>query len=191
MTAQRKYEFTAERRSLLRETYDSKPETITFLSNKWRVPRVTIKRWAQLEGLAQSRKYRPWTPKEDEYLRAQLRKSGRMKTLSITRALNRTATDVTTHAQRIRLEMQTDGYTLNMLAEAFGCGHHKIERWIAQGWLKGRRAKERNAWHFSERAVRRFIIHHPREINQHSIAWEWVVDILAGGDHGVGTFSEE
>ena len=176
------YVLSDERKRLMREIYDGKSETITRLCAQWRVPRSTLKQWAQIIGVAKPRTNRAWTEQEDHDLEMWL---PRMEIVSIARKMNRSISSVALRVRYLRISKRpASGYNLDDLMEAFGCWDKVIRKWVDRGWLKGE--QKNGVWHFSEQAVRSFMIRHPLEINQHAICWEWSVDILAGGRHGIG-----
>lgn len=171
-------------RQMLLNEYDGKTATIDRLALRLGVPRWMVKKWGGQLGLAQQKEPR-WREEELAYLEQYL---GRMSLSAIAAHLGRTKTAVQIKAKRLSVSKSADGYTLHRLMACLGADHHKIERWIARGWLKGeRRGSERGAaqggdmWFFSQEAVRKFVTWHPEEIDQRRVSWIWVVDLLAGG----------
>lgn len=191
--AQQKYFINDAQRRLIRERYDSHPETIDALMPHFPgIPRWQVRRWAQREGMART-KERPWTVEEEEYLAHVLyRQSWRR----IARRLNRTVTAVQLKAKRLGLRQGAEGYTMQALCQALGVDHHKLERWIAKGWLKGQRRqsdREQDLWYFSEAAVRTLFISHPDEIDPRALhragSWLWFIDVLV--KRGLGALGGE
>lgn len=171
-------------RRLLLEKYDGHPATIDALMSYFpSVPRWRVKRWATELGL--SRQKEPfWTQEEMDFLERHI---NRLSLKKIAKQLGRTQTAVKLKAKRLHLNKTQDGYTMRGLCLGLGCDHHKIERWIAKGWLKGhRRHSDRtpqqggDMWYFSDQAVSKFIKEHPEELDPRRFDWLWVVDLLVG-----------
>lgn len=179
-----KYFLDEPGRHLIRAKYDGRTETIDELAMRLNVPRWTVKKWGRELGLARQREPR-WTQEDEDYLRRNLHRSSLG---DIARKLKRTKTAVKLKAKRLSVNKTLqEGYTMRGLCLGLGCDHKQVERWLANGWLKGRhRHTERtqvqgDVWYFSDEAIRKFILHHPREIDQRRFDWLWVLDILAGG----------
>jgi hypothetical protein len=79
---------------------------------------------------------RPWTQEELNNLDRLL---GKVSAATIAKRLKRTETSVVMeikalgHSRRV-----SDGYTVRDLEECLGEDHHKIHKWIANGWLRER-----------------------------------------------------
>ena len=194
---QQKYILDEQGRRLLLERYDGKTETTDDLMRYFAprgIPRSKVKKWASALGLA--RKKEPlWTEREIAFLERHLHK----KSLGdIARELGRTKVAVKLKAKRLGMNKTQEGYTMRGLCLALGCDHHKVEKWLSLGWLKGkRRQSERtmqqggDMWLFTDKAIRQLIRNHPNEIDPRRMDWLWVVDLLAGGDNGIGAFMSE
>lgn len=177
-----KYVLDEPGRRLLLARYDGKSATITELVNHFQVPRWVVRRWAQQLGLARQ-KEPPWSLQDIAYLEKWLH---RKSLAHIAAHLGRTKTAVKLKAKRLGMCKTSEGYTLTALCLGLGCDHHKVQRWVALGWLKGsRRETERtqqqggNMWCFSDAAIRRLIVEHPTEIDPRRIDWVWVVSLLS------------
>lgn len=192
---QQKYFLDEPGRRLLLAKYDGTCATIDELARRIAVPRDTIKRWAGQLGLTRQ-KEPAWTPEEIEYLQTHLSHT-RMSTMSKT--LGRTITAIKLKAKRLGVnKCYQEGYTMRGLCLGLGCDHHAVERWMRQGWLKGkRRGTERtqqqggDVWLFTDHAIREFIIAHPQEVDPRRADWLWLVDVLAGGRFGIGELKVE
>ena len=64
-----------------------------------------------------------------------------------------------------------------------GEDHHKIQKWIAKGWLRARSlrkhrddANSRSIYRFRERDILDFIKRHPQEINLCKVDGVWFLD---------------
>ena len=186
-----RYSLDEPGRRLLLACYDGRSATITDLARRLAVPRWKVIRWANDLGLARGKAPR-WTAAEDTYIETYAHQSS---IVAIATHLGRTPTAVRIRMKRfLGIAKSSNGYTLRRLCACLGCDHHKVERWIAAGWLRGeRRHSERTAlgdiWYFSDAAVRALIVEHPQEIDPRRADWLWLVDILAGGYNGLGALS--
>jgi hypothetical protein len=190
-----KYVLSDADRELLREIYDGRTETITYLSERLKVPRDTIKAWASHCGL--TRQY-DWTAKEIEYLERFYHILS-LKELTVT--LNKSRYSIHLKACQMGLRRFDEGYTAASLAEALGVARSTICEWVKRGWLPNKRRKTHEpsvpqgegweAFYFTNRDVRNFIIKHPERVTPTSENWLWLVDILAGGKHGIGEACDE
>ncbi len=177
-------------RQLLLARYDGRSETIDDLARRFGVPRWRIRRWAAELGLARQKEPR-WTEDDLHYLEAHLARVG---VRELARHLGRTETAVRLKAKRLGTAKGDDGYTMRGLCEGLGVDHHKAERWLAAGWLRGtRRQTERtpqqggDMWLFTDAAIRALVKHHPGEVDPRRVDWIWLIDVLLGGDFGTGT----
>lgn len=179
-----KYRLSEEQRRLLLAGYDGRSETIDALQPHFPgVPRWRICKWAQELGLTRGdRKF--WTDEELLRLRDLL---GVLPSKEIARRLGRSVASVEIKAKRLGISLRvSDGYTLRELEEGLGADHHKIEGWIARGWLRGgiriSRVQEgegqHNPWRFSDRAIYELVRDHPGEIDPRRADWLWLVGIL-------------
>jgi hypothetical protein len=123
-------------RKLILAKYDGTTEVTDELARRLRVPRWKIKRWASDLGLSRPQNHRYWTKAEEEYLEANL---GRIGFDRMALTLGRTKTSVRLKAKRLGVNQTQEGYTMRGLCLALGCDHHKVARWIKNGWLKGTR----------------------------------------------------
>jgi hypothetical protein len=168
-------------RKLVLALYDGSSSRITELAERLHVPRHTVKKWGRELGLARQ-KEPPWTETEILYLESHLCKES---VASIARTLGRTSVAVRLKARRIGINKIGQGHTMRGLELALGVDHHKIERWIKEGWLVGARRETERAhndfWYFSDADIRAFVLAHPLEIDQRRMDWLYMVDLLSGG----------
>lgn len=179
-------------RRLLHEQYDGRTETIDHLMKTHftplGIPRQKVKAWACQLGLARQKEPR-WSEKDEAYLERHLYK----KSLgAIARQLGRTKTAISLRAKKLGLCKTQEGYTMRGLCLGLGCDHKAVTRWLEADWLKGaRRQSERTArgdiWYFSDKNIRDFIANHPGEVDPRHADWLWLVDVLLGGEDGLGT----
>jgi uncharacterized protein len=175
---------TDKGRAILLAEYDGTTEVINDLATRLRVPRNCIKKWGSQLGL--TRKKEPfWTDADEQYLAIHLRHQS-LRDIAI--HLGRTQTAVKLKAKRLGVNKTQEGYTMRGLCMGLGCDHHKVEKWMSDGWLKGvRRGSERangqrgDIWLFTDNDIANFVRAHPLEIDQRRMDWLWVVDLLSGG----------
>lgn len=188
-----KYVLDERGRRLMLDVYDGTTEKIDWLAYQLHVPRGRVKKWASELGLTWQARNPPWTPEDEKYLERNLHKQS---VADIAKNLGRTKTAVKLKAKRLGINKTLqEGYTMRSLCLGLGCDHHKVERWLEKGWLKGRRrGTERverqggDVWLFTNAALRRFIADHPNEIDPRRADWLWLVDVLLGGDnYGIGS----
>jgi DNA-binding transcriptional MerR regulator len=178
----RKYHLDERATYLLKEHYDSQPETIDRLCRTLGVPRHTLKHWAQVLGLARTaNRLKPWTDQEVSYLESQYH---RTHVDTIARKLGRSTTAVAQKAKRLGIRKCGEGYTLHSLALAMGVDDHKVALWIDRGLLPASRRqtdRDRDVYFISEKAAREFIVEHPLEIDLRRADGLGLIDLLANG----------
>jgi hypothetical protein len=125
----------------------------------------------------------PWTKEELETLERLLSK---VSAATITKRLKRTETSVVMkikalgHSRRV-----SEGYTMHDLEECLGEDQHKIQKWIANGWLRDRRQGNQrhdgnghDIHRFREKDILAFIKQHPQEINLGKVDHTWFLDLV-------------
>jgi hypothetical protein len=188
------YTLSDRGRAIILAEYDGTTEVIDNLVKRLRVPRYLIKRWAGQLGLAR-RKEPCWTDAEERYLESHLHQQSLN---AIADHLGRTKVAVKLKAKRLGINKTKEGHTMRGLELALGSDHHNIEKWMANGWLKGmRRGSERteqqggDMWLFLDSDIRDFVRAHPLEIDQRRMDWLWMVDLLSGGIGALQDWREE
>lgn len=148
------------------------------------------KRGAEL-GVARA-KERPWTVPEKELLErfGHLAPSGIRRQFSAA-GFSRSIAAIQIKLNRTRIKRNLEGYSANSLAGALGLDVHKILTWIRRGLLTAeRRGTERtqtqggDIWWISDRAVKRFVLRVPEEIDLARVEKIWFLDLLTGGKIG-------
>jgi len=147
------------------------------------LPRWYIKRQAARLGLTMHIDRRPWTPTELNLLE---RLVGRMSTATIAKCLRRPESSVVNKLKRIGTSRRVrEGYTMRDLEMCLGEDHHKIQRWIASGWLRdnlqGTRRHDgngRDIHRVREKDVLNFIRNHAEEINLGKVDQTWFLDLV-------------
>jgi hypothetical protein len=100
------------------------------------MPRWYIKRQAARLGLTLHMDRRPWTAGEMNLLEKLV---GRVSSATIAKRLRRPESSVVNKLRRIGTSRRVrNGYSMYDLELCFGEDHHKIARWIQNGWLRDR-----------------------------------------------------
>lgn len=146
-------------------------------------PRWYIKRQAQRLGLTMHPDRRPWTQQELDTLDNML---GKVSTGTIAKRLKRTESSVVMKIKALGLSRRVrEGYTMLDLEECLGEDHHKIQKWIANGWLRSRTQGTRrhdgnggDIHRFQEKDILAFIKQHPQEIILGKVDQMWFLDLV-------------
>lgn len=183
-----KYVLDEYNRQLIIEMYSKQHNSLEAVSARIGVPRRIASKWVAELGLGR-RSWKRWTAQEMTYLK----RNWRSKSLEdIAFQLKKSPDTVYSKAKNLGLTGCPSGYTKHDIMLGFGVkAHDTIDKWIAKGWLKGRKSSPSSCsyWEFTDRQVRSFIIEHPDQVNPHKMDWLWVVDILAG-ENGIGRLDE-
>jgi len=126
---------------------------------------------------------RPWTQQELDTLDKLL---GTVSAAPIAKRLKRTETSVVMKIKALGYSRRvTEGFTIRDLELCFGEDHHKVQKWIANGWLRdglrGRRRHNGSGRHihrFREKQILAFIKQHPHEINLGKVDQVWFLDFM-------------
>lgn len=178
-----KYHLNDYQRNILLERYDACRGNISSLMRHFPgVPRWRVRKWAAEMGLARVKEPR-WSADDLAFLKDSL---GVLTVKQIAKRLGRTETAVKVKAKRLHISVRlSDGYTLRGLCEGLGVDHHKVERWVDRGWLRGRRigtdrtkTQLGDIWQFTDRNIYELVRDHPGEIDPRRVEWLWLVDIL-------------
>jgi len=148
---------------------------------------AVCKRGAEL-GITRT-KERPWTLAEQDVLEqfGHLAPSGIQRKLAA-KGFQRSIAAIQIKLNRNRIKQNLNGYSANSLGDALGVNVHKILVWIRRGSLKAeRRGTDRrecqggDTWWITDRAVRRFVLHMPEEIDLGRVEKIWFLDVITGG----------
>jgi hypothetical protein len=151
---------------------------------------AVCKRGAEL-GVTRA-KERPWIAEEQELLErfGHLAPSG-IRREFVAAGFCRSIAAIQIKLNRTRIKQNLDGYSANSLGRALGVDAHKILTWIRRGLLTAeRRGTDRtevqggDTWWISDRAVKRFILRAPEEIDLARVEKIWFLDLLTGGKIG-------
>jgi hypothetical protein len=189
MGGKQRYHMTDQQRQLLRDKYDGRTATIDRLMPYFPgVPRHTVRRWASMMGLSRN-KNRPWTDKEDKYLRSTIHNQ---RINFIAKKLNRTPIAIRRHAQVMGINKlnRIDGYSIEELSVAFGVSPTTIRRWVNYKWLACqylRTDRPHDIYIFHDDDIKHFVFSHPDEIDPRKVEWLWLVDILS--PNGIGNLT--
>lgn len=180
--SRQKYILDERGRRLMLALYDGTSARIDELQRQLGAPRYLIRRWAQKMKLTRGSLGMHWRDEDIAYLKRYIK----TKTLEeIADALRRTEESVRNKAYALGL-LERDAYTLKDICEGLGCVFLTASKWLERGWLKGTRRGETGFWNFTDAQIRAFIIAHPEEIDLRRVEKLWFIDILAGGNHGIG-----
>jgi hypothetical protein len=177
--SRKKYFFDVTSDRLIREHYDSRTETIDWLSQRLGFPTWVIKKRAQILGVART-KEKPWSEKDVAYLETNL---PRLSLAVLARKLRRSVTATALKAKRLGIKKSDEGYTARSLAQAFGVDDHKVVRWTRLGLLKASHrnsGRPRDLYLITDKDVRRFVCTYPTEFDLRRVDQLWFIDLLAG-----------
>lgn len=180
----RKYICDDRGRQLIIDLYDGSKARTDELALRLGVSSRVVMRWAKEVG----KHGFSWSQEEIDFLEKNFCK---MSSEDIARRLGRTIASIRGKMQRMSLfRAGRNGYTMQDIMLGLGVtDHHKVERWISLGWLKGKKLSiddypaRQSPWIFTDKAIREFILTHPDQINPRKLdqeSWLWIVDILAG-----------
>lgn len=192
----RKYVPTYAIDHAIREAYQKQRRgdrrALSAISRKIGWPCTAVcKRGAEL-GITRAKEGR-WSLAERELLErfGHLTPSGIRRQLAAA-GFHRSVAAIQIRLNRSRIKQNLGGYSANSLADAFGVDVHKIVTWIRRGLLTAeRRGTERtesqggDTWWISNRAVKRFVLRAPEEIDLARVEKIWFLDLLTGGKIGV------
>jgi len=182
-----KYVWLPQHEAYLRAHYHGglhqRSRAIRALIQQTSFPRWYIKRQASRLPLTMHPDGRPWTQQEFDTLGGLL---GKVSTATIAKRLKRTEASVILKITALGYSRRvSEGYTTGDLEKCLGEDHHKIQKWIAKGWLRARSlrkhrddANRRSIHCFRERDILDFIKRHPREINLCKVDSLWMLDLF-------------
>jgi hypothetical protein len=147
------------------------------------MPRWYIKRQAARLGLTLHMERRPWTAGEMNLLEKLV---GRVSSATIAERLRRPESSVVNKLKRIGSSRRVrNGYSMCDLELCFGEDHHKIARWIKNGWLRDRLQGTRrhggngnDVHRIREKDILTFVRNHPQEINLGKVDQTWFLDLV-------------
>lgn len=189
--AARKWHWTPERDTLMRERYDSRIKGRAIeVAKELGFPKYVVTQRAKVLGLSFTRKalgLQDWTPEEEATI---IEFTGKRSSLWIARKLGRSETSMILKQKRMRLSRRVRvGYTLRDLCLCFGVDHHSIARWVAEGKLHvekrgtARHGGQRgDIWCATEAAILRFILQNPTEFELRKVDQAWFMTLIAAGD---------
>ena len=156
---------------------------ITALMRQTGFPRWYIKRQACRLGLTMHPDCRPWTRQDFDTLDDLV---GKVSAATIAKRLKRTESSVAMKIKALgRSRRVREGYTMRDLEECLGEDHHKIQKWISNGWLRdrlqGTQRHNRNGRYihrFHEKDILAFIKKHPQEIILGKVDQMWFLDLV-------------
>jgi hypothetical protein len=182
-----KYAWLPQHDAYLRAHYygglHQRGRVIRELARQTGFPHWYIKRQARRLGLSMKQDRRPWTREDLDSLDRLL---GKVSAATIAKRLKRTETSVVMkikalgHSRRV-----SEGYTRRDLEECLGEDHHKIQKWIGNGWLRDRlQGTQRHDGNghdihrFREKDILGFVKQRPQEINLGKVDQVWFLDLV-------------
>jgi DNA-binding CsgD family transcriptional regulator len=184
----RKYSWTEALDVYLREHYygglNQRFKVINQVVRMTAFPRWFIKRQAPRLGLClHNPNRRAWTAEEVGILE---RWVGQISSHAIAKRLHRSENSVALKLKGMKISRRVrSGYTMRDLMLCLGEDHHKIQRWMAEGWLRdhpqGTKRHDGNGHdihRYSERDLLKFIAEHPNEINLGKVDQLWFLDLV-------------
>ncbi len=182
-----KYHWLPQHDAYLRDHYHGglhqRGRVIREMARQTGFPRWHIKKQARRLGLSMNHDHRTWTERELEVLERFL---GKVSAAAIAKRLKRTETSVVMKIKALgHSRTVSDGYTMRDLEECLGEDHHKIQKWIANGWLRDRRQSTkrhdgngRDIHRFREDDLLDFVKKHPMEISLGKVEQTWFLDLV-------------
>jgi len=188
----RKYVPTPEIDLVIREAYRKQRQgdrsALKTVSSQLGWTRNAVcKRGAEL-GVTRT-KERPWSAKEEELLEqfGHLAPSGIRRAMAASSSF-RSIAAIQAKLTRSRIKQNLNGYSANSLADALGVDVHKVLLWIRRGFLNAERrgtarmeSQGGDIWWISRRAVKRFVLRAPEEIDLARVEKIWFLDLITGG----------
>lgn len=147
------------------------------------MPRWYIKHQAARLGLTMKMDRQPWTPAELNVLEKLV---GRVSARMIAKRLHRPESSVVNKLKRLGTSRRVrEGYTMRDLEQCLGEDHHKISKWIVNGWLQDRlQGTQRHSGNgndihrIREEDILQFLKKHPQEINLGKVDQMWFLDLV-------------
>jgi hypothetical protein len=185
--ATRKYVWRPEYEAYLKAHYygglNRRFQVLNRMIRETGLPRWYIKRRAASLGLTLHPDRRAWTREEEQILENLL---GKVSAMTIAKRLKRTEASVALKIKRLGWSRAVrEGYTMRDLESCLGEDHHKIQQWIAWGWLRDRLqgtqrrdGNGRDIHRFREKDILAFIRSHPQEINLGKVEACWFLDLV-------------
>jgi hypothetical protein len=185
--AKAKYRWYPEYDAYLRAHYhgglNRRFQVLNRMVRETGLPRWYIKQQAAHLGLTMRMDRRPWIAPEMDLLE---RLVGRLSTATIAKRLHRPESSVVNKLKRMGTSRRVrEGYTIRDLEVCLGEDHHKIQRWVASGWLRdrlqGTRRHDGNGkdiHRIREKDVLTFIKRHPEELNLGKVDQTWFLDLV-------------
>ena len=203
MPRPKKYIFTPEMDEEIREIYQKavsmpgyhQTGPVKKLAAKFGMSRWRISRRARDMGLARiTKKEANWSKPEIKILEKHAYKHPEnIKKVLKKAGFHRSVQGIVLKRRRMHLLQSLDFETAHSLAQCLGVDDHAVVKYIQKGWLKARkRGTKRTAsqggdqWLIKTRNIRQFIIENVSILDFRKIDKFWLVDLLAGGENGLG-----
>ncbi|MFW6148141.1 MAG: hypothetical protein ACOC6B_07110 [Thermodesulfobacteriota bacterium] len=192
-----KWIITPEIHELIKQVYKTSSGNgeVKALAKRLRYPRWKISRYALSQGwVARQKKEKEWCEEELAVLERNAHLSlPRIQARLKAHGYHRTEQGISLKRKRMRLLTSLDGQSATSLAECLGVDTHVITKAIHSGRLKAKkretaRTKKQGGdiYFIRDKHVRDYIIDNLHEIDIRKVDKWWFVDILAGGEYGLG-----
>ena len=178
----------------------SRAPVVREFADRHRLPAWKVKRYAQVQGGTTRGKNEPvWSEKELEIIKRSAHRSIERVQIYLKRAgFVRSVTAIALKRKRMQASRYIDGYSALQVAEAFGVDGHVVTRWVKLKYLKAMpRGTKRHGpqhgdiWYIRDAWIRAFIISCIDVIDLRKVDKYWFVDVLAGGQDGLGRFETD
>ena len=192
-----KYPITPEAHKLIEKVYKTASGNgqIKALAKYLHLPRWKVSRYAIQQGwIARQKKEPDWSEDELTILERNAHLSPEVLQLRLKqRGYSRTTTGIVLKRKRLRLLSSLDGQSARSFAECLGVDDHFVTRAIHEGRLKAQqrhsfrtKAQGGDIYYIRDKNARDYIIDNLHEIDIRKVDKWWFVDILAGGQYGLG-----
>lgn len=204
-SVKKKYVFTTEMDAEILKVYQKavympgfhKTAPVKRLAQRLKIPRWTISKRAGLLGVRRITKKEPnWSKDELRILARQAYKHPEVIQRHLKKAgYHRSVQGIVLKRKRMYLLQGLEFETARSLAGCLGIDGHAVFKYIQKGLLKAKRRGTKRTWrqggdHYMIKPmdIRKFIIENVSILDFRKIDKFWLVDLLAGGDLGLGPF---
>ena len=199
----KKYFFTPEMDAEIREVYQKavympgfhKTAPVKRLAQRLKIPRWTVSKRAGQLGVRRIIKKEPnWCEQELKILSRQAYKHPEVIQRHLKKAgYYRSVQGIVLKRKRMYLLQGLEFETAHSLADCLGIDGHAVVKYIQKGLLKAKRRGTKRTWrqggdHYLIKPtnIRKFVIKNVSILDFRKIDKFWLVDLLAGGDLGLG-----
>jgi hypothetical protein len=188
---------TPEIHELIKQVYKTSSGNgeVKALAKQLKFPPWKITRYAIKQGWVARQKKEPnWCEEEIAILERNAHLSAEVLQRRLkANGYTRTAQGIVLKRKRMRLLSSLDGQSARAFSECLGVDEHAIIRAIREGRLKAQKrgtarvpAQGGDIYYITDKHARDYIIDNLYEIDIRKVDKWWFVDILAGGEYGLG-----